>query len=228
MNAIVGGVRLGVARLSSIRSTAAFALALAAVLIGALIERRMSSLLAADRALLGIVFGVVVPLIAWGALARVTAGRRLEESVREIARHGANRRLATLGVVLLAGVVVAFASVLLTLLAVLATRFPSDPRLLSDLVTSGWIALVAGAAYAAWFALGSTLGRSGGGRGWLLVIDWLLGAGVGVLALPWPRAHAANLLGAAPVLGMPQWAATASLVVLGLSYAALSVLRSRP
>ncbi len=60
------------------------------------------------------------------------------------------------------------------------------------------------------------------------MIDWLLGAGASVLALPWPRAHAANLLGAEPVLGMPQWAATASLIVLGLACATVSVLRSRP
>jgi hypothetical protein len=115
---------------------------------------------------------------------------------------------------------------LLALSAVIATRFPADPRLGADLLACSWIALVAGAAYAAWFALGSTLGRSGGGRGWALVLDWLFGAGASLAALPWPRGHTRNLLGAEPVLGMPQWSATVALFLLGLLYAVVSVVRS--
>jgi hypothetical protein len=223
---IARGAALGFERLRSRRSVVAFAAAAVLVALGALLERRASSLIAADRVLVGVVFGVVVPLLAWGALARVTQASRLEESVRELARHGADRRQATLGIVSAAAVATALAAALLAVLAVFVARFPADPRLGADLVFGVWIGLLAGAAYAGWFALGSTIGRSGWGRGLALLIDWLLGAGAGVLSLPWPRGHVRNLLGAEPVLSMPQWSATAALALLGLLYAALAIARS--
>jgi hypothetical protein len=226
VSALARGAALGFSRLRSLRSLVAVVGAAVLVVLGALLERRASSLTAADRTLVGIVFAVVVPLLAWGALVRVTSARRLEDSVRELARHGADRRQASAGIVLSAATAVALASAVLAELAVFVTRFPADPRLAADLITGAWIGLLSGAAYAGWFAFGSTFGRSGWGRGGALVLDWLLGAGVGLVALPWPRAHVRNLLGAEPVLSMPQWSATAALVVLGLIYAALAVMRS--
>jgi hypothetical protein len=159
-------------------------------------------------------------------MARATAARRLEEAVHELARHGANRRSAALGMLLAPTASVALGTALLALVAVLLTRWPSDPRLGSDLLASGWVGLLGGAAYALWFAFGSTFGRSGGGRGVLLVLDWIFGAGASLLALPWPRSHIRNLLGAEPVLGMPQWSATLALALLGLFCGGAALLRT--
>lgn len=226
MSALACGAALGARRLANGRSVLVVGLALALVLLGALLERRASPLLATDRTLVGIVFGVVLPLLCWGVVTRITARRRLEDSVHELARHGADRRLATAGLLLVAAAAAALGALLLAELAVLATRWPADPRLAGDLVTSGWIALLAGGAYAAWFALASTLGRSGGGRGWALVVDWVFGAGASLVALPWPRGHVRNLLGAEPVFGMPQWSATAALFAMALLYGLFALARS--
>lgn len=226
MSALSAGAKLGVVRLASGRSALALALAGFLVLLGALLERRAASLGAADRALSGIVFGIVIPLLAWGAVARATAARKLEDAVRELARHGADRRWSIAGMLLAPTVVMALSTALLAAFAVLLTRWPADPRLGSDLIASGWVGLLAGIAYTAWFALGSTLGRSGGGRGVLLVLDWIFGTGASLLALPWPRAHIRNLLGAEPVLGLPQWSATLALTLLGLVCVSAALFRT--
>jgi hypothetical protein len=226
VKALYSGARLGVFRLASGRSAFALGLAAFLVVLGALLERRVASLGAADRALSGIVFGIVIPLLAWGAIARATAARRLEDSVRELARHGADRRWSSAGLLLAPTAAVALLTALLAAFAVLLTRWPADPRLAPDLMTSSWVGLLAGAAYAGWFALGSTLGRSGGGRGVLLVLDWILGTGASLLALPWPRAHIKNLLGGEPLLGLPQWSATLALLVIGLFCGSAALLRT--
>jgi len=46
------------------------------------------------------------------------------------------------------------------------------------------------------------------------------------MALPWPRGHLRNLLGAEPILAMPQWSATLALITLGLSYSTLALWRA--
>jgi hypothetical protein len=227
VSALALGMRLGTLRLASSASLVAVGVAVAVVALGSLLERLGAGSLATDRALVGIVFGIAVPVLAWGVLGRATAGRRLDESVRELARHGADRRWATAGIVIASAAAAAIGAALLAGLAIVATRFPADPRLASDLWTTAWIGLASGGCYAAWFALASTLGSSGGGRGWALVLDWLLGAGTGLLAVPWPRGHVKNLLGAEPVLEMPQWAAMLALGCLGLLYATVALARVR-
>jgi hypothetical protein len=44
-----------------------------------------------------------------------------------------------------------------------------------------------------------------------------LGSGTGFLALPWPRGHARNLLGFAPVLELSQASAALALLLLLLA-----------
>jgi hypothetical protein len=227
MRALVAGARLGASRLATARGVAALLVTLALVLLGALLERRVSALLAPDRALGGIVFGVAVPLLGWAMLGSATAGRRLDESVRELSRHGANRRWAAGGLVVVAGATLALAAALCASVGVLATRLPGDPQLGRDLLLSSRVGLLAGMSYAAWLALGSTLGGRGGGRGLLLAADWLLGAGTGLLALPLPRGHVRNLLGAPPVLEMSQPAASLALGLLVAIYAGLTFARIR-
>src|SRR6201986_4566416 len=84
----------------------------------------------------------------------------------------------------------------------------------ADAARSVVIALGAGAAYAVWFGAASLVGKRGGGRKWALILDFTLGAGSSVLALPFPRGHARNLLGGEPVLDIPQWAAWVALILI--------------
>lgn len=226
MTSLGMGARLAGARLIHRRSALGFLVALMAVAAGAALERVSGSRLAADRALTGVALGLVLPLSCWGTLSRALDGSRLDRALAEIARHGGSRRQAALGVLTVVALAQASLGALLALLAVVVTRAPADPLLLRDLATSTWIGALGGVTYAAWFLLGSTVGRKGGGRSWGLVLDWVLGAGASAMALPWPRGHLRNLLGAEPILAMPQWSATLALCLLGAIYAGLALWRS--
>jgi hypothetical protein len=226
MSTEVSAARIVVARLSRASSAFGVAIALLAVIAGALLERLSGSRLATDRALTGVTLGLVLPLWAYGVVARALGGTRLDRAFSELARYGACRRRAAFGALLVLVALLAVAGALVAALAVIVTRAPADPVLVRDLATSTWIGALGGASYAAWFVLGSSFGRNGGGRSWALIIDWVLGAGASAMALPWPRGHLENLLGGEPVLGMPQWSATIALVVLGLVYSLLAIYRS--
>jgi hypothetical protein len=95
-------------------------------------------------------------------------------------------------------------------------------------MATSWVAFVGALAYVAWFGLASTIGNGGRARLWALIIDWLLGSGPTAFALFWPRGHVRNLLGAEPVLEMPQWSAGVALFVLTLAYTGLTLARCRP
>ena len=223
-------VRLGASvvltRLSRPSSAIGLTVALLAVLAGALFERRTGSALATDRALAGVALGLVLPLFAHGTVSRALAGTRLDSALSEIARHGGSRKSATLGVLLVVVPALALTGATLAAVAVVVTRAPLDPLLVRDAMTSSWIGALGGACYAAWFMLGSTLGRRGGGRGWALALDWVLGAGATAIALPLPRGHLRNLLGAEPILAMPQWSATLALCLLGGLYVGIALWRA--
>ncbi len=227
MTAFLAGMRLVRMRLVGASSVAGLTFALLSVLLVALLERRTGSILATDRALTGVALGFVLPLLAHGTVARALGGARLDVALADVGRHGGDRRVGALGVAVSLALVLALAGALIAVLAVGVVRAPADPRLLGDAVTSGWIGAIAGACYAGWFCLGSTLGKRGGGRSVALIVDWVAGASAGTAALFWPRGHVRNLLGAEPVLTMPQWSATLALGLLGVVYVALSLWRVR-
>jgi hypothetical protein len=228
VTAFRAGLRLGLSRLTRPSSLVGIGVAFASVALVSLLLRRAAPHSAPDRALTGIALGFVLPLLAYGSVARALGGTRLDASVEELARYGANRRPLALGLSLAPMLVLALGGALLAALAVVVTRAPADPRLASDLAVSSWIGALGGMAYVACFSFGSTFFSRGGGRFWALVLDWTLGAGTTAVALPWPRAHVMNLLGAAPVLAMPQWSATLGLFVLSVGFLALAVWRSPP
>ena len=223
MTALVSGARLALARLFRASSLASVAVALLAVAAVALLERRAAPLLAADRTLTHVALAVVLPLLAYGSTARALAGKRLERAVDGFARHGANRRVALGGALISLTLCLAVAGTLIAAVAVLVTRIPADPLLLRDLATSSWIGALAGAVYAGWFALGSSFGSSGGGRVWALGHRLAAGRGRDGDGTPWPHGHVRNLLGAEPMMHMPEWSASLALVVL----ATCSTSRSR-
>jgi hypothetical protein len=225
MISLRAGMRVALARLLRVESAVGFAIALAVVALVAFFERRAAPSIAADRALGGVALGITLPLLCYAVVARVLGGQRLGAALSSLARHGGNRRQGAVGVVMVIAPVGAFAGAVLAALAVIVTRAPADPMLFADLGTSSWIGALAGVAYAAWFVFGSTVGRRGGGRFWTLVADWVLGVGATAAALPWPRGHVRNLLGAEPVLGMPEWSASVALVVLTTAYVVLALWR---
>jgi hypothetical protein len=120
------------------------------------------------------------------------------------------------------------AAVLFVVIGLWVARGGDDPSLAVDCATSARIAVVASAAYVAWFALGSVVGRRGGGRFVVLAVDWFLGSSTGWLGVPTPRAHIANLLGAEPVLGWSQPAAFMMLLGLSIVYLGLALWRTAP
>ncbi len=227
MSALAAGANLAAARLRRRASLVAFLMAAGLVAAAALVERRSGGVAAADHTLVGAVFGVAVPLIGYLAVERSVDGRRLQASLDELARYGANRRAAALGLVGVCAALVAGAAVALALLGVVVARGTTDAGLAADLARSSWIAATAGVSYTLWFALGSSIGRRGGGRIWALALDWVLGSTTILVAAPWPRGHIRNLLGGAPVLGLAQWQGGVALAVLISAYLGLSLWRLR-
>jgi hypothetical protein len=96
-----------------------------------------------------------------------------------------------------------------------------------DALASAYAGSLAGAAYAAWFSLGASFGRRGGGRAAALVVDWLLDGMGGVASLGCPRAHVRNLFGGPPPLGLSERASAVALVLLTIICVLLAILRVR-
>lgn len=193
----------------------------------ALLERAHGREGAADRALLGGVFGIALPLLCYFLVARSCAGGNLRSAVHPLARHGMDRRGLILGLALPPLVLAALLAAVTGVLVVIVTRGTSDPLWLRDAATCFWIGGLSAAAYVLAFIGASGYGARGQGRGWLLAADFLLGTGSSLLALPWPKGHVRSLLGGTPVLELSQLAAL--LLLLGTSFAFLlsGSLRSR-
>jgi hypothetical protein len=215
LNALALGARLGLVRLRTRPLYAMIALAFAVVAVVSLLESLRDRSLAADRALSGAAFGLCLPLLCFAcfepcfelALARSDLGG----AVAALSRHGQPRPLLARGLIASAASINALSGAALGVLAVMLGQGFGHPRFLSDLVAVAWIGALTGAAYTGLFALASRWRR---GRWWLLIADWLLGSGTGLLALPWPRGHARNLLGFTPVLELTQPSATLALFLL--------------
>lgn len=205
------GVRLGFERLRSRSALLASLLAVIVVALVSAIERAHDRALAADRSLAGAVFGLALPLLSYVCFELAVARGDLTGAVAPLARHGSPRPTLASGLLAAVAGASAIGGSLLAGVAVLLSRPLGHPRFFADLSSVLWIGALTGAAYAGLFALGSRFRR---GRPWLLVGDWLLGSGSGLLALFWPRGHARNLLGFEPVLGFSQPSAALCLLLL--------------
>jgi len=209
------------------RSTALSALLGAAlVVVAALIERRVGSAGAVDRALAG-TFNVVVPLVSFGVAAAISARRNLREGVWAAARYGVARRDVALGAIAAGLAASATLGAAFAVLAVAVAHGPGNPPLARDLLTSAWIGALTAAAYASWFAAGATFGRRGGGRWVPLLADFVLGGSAGLAGAILPRANAASLLGSAPPLGLPHASSSLILAASAVVLAGFAALRCR-
>jgi hypothetical protein len=220
VNPLALGFRQGAARL--LASGGATLVLLAAGILSAAVaslgtERGRT---AADLALISAAFGVALPLLSFFAAELVLAGQRLDRALRVLTRHGISGRNAGAGLALALAAASAAVALTVTICSLLAAYPASDPRLWAELAQTIPIATLAGVAYAGWYTLASSFGANGGGRKWLLVLDWVFGASSGWLALPFPRGHLRNLLGGAPVAEMSQgWAFGVLVVGTGLALA---------
>jgi hypothetical protein len=226
MNALILGLREGAARLIAPPGLALPVLGAAALTAGVAAVGPHHARAAADRGLIFAGFGLVFPVLAFLTAELTLGGRRLDRAARVVARHGVSGRSSGLGMCLaLAGACVA--SALLVAASALFAAYPlSDARLWSELVLVIPIATLAGLSYAGWYTLASSFGTRGGGRKWLLGLDWVLGASASWFSLLFPRGHVRNLLGGTPVMEMSQgWAFGVLVVGTGLA-TALGLLRS--
>ena len=221
--ALFGGAALAWSRVGRLRTLVVAALAIAGVAAAADWERVQAPSMAVDRSLTGVAFGLAVPLLAYYLIREITARRRLDHAVFELARHGVNRRWASLGLLGAGAGLLAILGGLVAAAAVIGARGFADPR---DLAVSMWLGVLAGLSYAWLMGLGACVGRSGEGRLGSLAMDWFLGAGTSALAVPWPRGHLRNLLGAEPVLDLTQPAAMLSLTGLIVVYLGLTLWRT--
>lgn len=181
----------------------------------------------ADRVLLDAFAALVLPLTSLTLVGALLGARSLAGSGTALVSFGAAPgRVAAVTCALAVAGCALVGAVLAALVAVLA-HGSSDPPVAGDAVASAYAGLLGGAAYGGWFALGASFGRRGGGRIVALVVDWVLGAGPGAVAILTPRAHVRNLLGGTPPMGWPERASAAALVVLAVAFAAASVSRSR-
>jgi hypothetical protein len=205
-------------------------LIVAGVLEGRAIGTAATARAAQLRLLQGVVFGIILPLYAWGTSARL-GGRREELMSNRWARHGGDRRVYALGRLargaLLSGVVAGVLGALALGLGS-ATSAAADelPPSAVNLLTVLWIGLLGGIAYTLTLTLAhEVLGNTG--RLLLLAADWVFGSGTSLFSLVLPRAHLRALLGGVPPLGLAPGQSALCLVALS-ALAAYAYVRRLP
>lgn len=220
------GIQLGQSRLFRIP---ALLVALAIVLVAAsvaLAEKQIDLLGSATRSLQGGAFGFIIPLATLGATGLVLGKSGLVDATTPLSRFGISRRPLALGLVACITATAATIAASVAFVTALLAHDPWAPPLAQDLLSSTWIGALVGAAYAGLYSLGATFGRRGGGRGFVFILDFMLGGSAGGLAVIAPRAHALHLLGSEPpASGMSQWASAAVLLVMAVLGAGLAVVR---
>ncbi len=195
-----------------------------AVAVGA---RSQGSAHGADHVLLDAYGMLVLPVLAYALVGATFGARSISASTAPLVAFGASPARA-------AGVAIAVASVACTLsaaalaaLIALVAHGVADPPRARDAVTSAYAGALGGAAYASWFALGAGLGRRGGGRALLLVLDWLLGASGSAAGLMTPRVHLRSMLGGPPPMGLSERASAAALMTMAVVYGFVAMRRAR-
>jgi hypothetical protein len=196
----------------------AFGAALLTAWLATLLELRASPAYALERALIGPVYGLLLPLCCVLAT-RLAFAEGLDASLPRTS-FGVDRRLLLSGRILALFLIQCVFALLLTATTALTARNQSlDPREL--LVAS----LLGALAYGAVFVAGTSVGQKAPFV--LMGADWLLGSGEGPLALPFPRGHLRNLVGGTPVLDLGSLGAAGCLLGVAALAVTGAVLRTR-
>jgi hypothetical protein len=196
-------------------------------LVIAEVARRSGAVHGADHVLVDTYGALVVPLIAYVVVGAAVAAQSLRGSTTPLVAFGAAPMRAAMATLAVVVVLCAVSCGLVGAAVATVAHGMSDPPRLRDALTSAYAGALGGGAYAAWFALGASFGRRGGGRSIFLVIDWIAGATTGAGAVATPRAHLRNLLGGVPPMNLPERASAAALLALALLCALLAMRRSR-
>jgi hypothetical protein len=224
------GVRLGMemtlSRLRARRPLLAFGLGVALAVAAAVIEVAFGSSGAVDRALLA-TFRLATPLTIFSLAADAADRTALRDAAWPAARFGAASHHVALGIALATALASAFVGALLAVVVVVFAHGPGAAPFVRDVLISGWIGALTGAAYAGWFSLGATFFRRGRGRFVPLAADLLLGGSAGVIGALLPRGNAANLLGGPSPLGLGQPASAGLLAASALLLALAAAARCR-
>lgn len=168
---------------------------------------------------------VTLPLLAFTCFALVCPEGTLTEAAQPLVFVGASRKRAALTMLTTVLGLSAALSALVGAMVVVIAHGPGSSPLVADLVPTVGISALAGAAYAAYFALGTALfGKNG--RGVFLGLD-LFGAGLGVGSLLTPRAHLRALFGGRLAAGLPPRSSCLILLGMLVLFSTLAFVRSR-
>lgn len=181
----------------------------------------------ADHVLVGAFGALVVPLLAYAAVAAAVGGQSLIASVAPMVTFGASPWRAASVTVAFAVLTAALPAALLGALVAGVAHGVDDPPAARDALVSAYAGALGAAAYAGYFALGASFGKRGGGRAVLLVLDWVLGSNRTALALITPRGHLRNLLGGTPPYGLGERSSALALVAIAAACALVAIRRAR-
>jgi hypothetical protein len=221
--------RLPRARLLRTTRTWIAALAWCGLGIAVAVEARLrGAARGADHALVGAAAAVVLPLLAYTVVGAVLGGRSMSGAVAPLVAFGARPRRAALASIGLAALACALAGAVLFAAVAVVAHGVGDPPPARDALVSAYAGALGGASYAAWLSLGATIGRRGGGRTLLLVLDFVLDGFGGAAALVTPRAYLRDLLGGEPTMGVSERASAIALVAIALVCAGLAARRANP
>jgi hypothetical protein len=180
-----------------------------------------------DRTLLDAYAPLVLPLLVYALVGAVVGARALSSAVAPLVAFGAPPARAAAVAILVAAVACAGFGAGLGAAASWLAHGSSDPPVLADAVASAYAGGLGGTAYAAFFTLGASFGKRGGGRLALLVVDWVLGSNDGSAAVFTPRGHVRNLFGGTPPMDLSERASAALLLAMAIGCAVIAVRRAR-
>ena len=181
----------------------------------------------ADHVLIDTYGALALPLLSYVIVGAALASQSLRASTAPLVAFGAQPVRAAAAAIAVAAASSAIVGALVAAGVAALAHGIADPPRWHDAAASAYVGALGGAAYAAWFSLGASFGRRGGGRVLLLVVDWVLGAMGGAGALATPRAHVRNLLGGAAPMDLSERASAAALVLLAIAWAAVAMRRAR-
>jgi hypothetical protein len=193
----------------------------------AMAARARGSAHGADHVLIDTYGALALPLLAYVIVGATLASQSLRASASPVVAFGAPPARAAAAAIAVAVVTCAAIGAVTAAAVALVAHGIADPPPLRDAAVSAYVGALGGAAYAAWFTLGASFGRRGGGRVVVLLLDWILGASSGAAALVTPRGHLRNLLGGVPPMDLSQRASAAALALLVVGCALVAIRRSR-
>jgi hypothetical protein len=193
----------------------------------AMAARERGSAHGADHVLIDTYGALALPLMSYVIVGATVASQSLRASTAALVAFGAQPARAAAAAIAVAAASCAVVGALVAAAVAVVAHGIADPPRLHDAAASAYVGALGGVAYAAWFSLGASIGRRGGGRVVLLVVDWILGATGGAAALASPRGHLRNLLGGVPPLDVSERSSAAALALLAIACAAAAVTRAR-